>query len=657
MKYFIPLLLIFFLFGCQTTSLHRGVVPASLHKRVVSAEKSTNQTNIVKVDVLDNKAGLYDLNDQITQQNNKDGKPISYDSLWKKLADGFTINVPSNSRITKEREKLLKEPKHLQQILKRAEPFLYLIVSKLEKQHLPLEIALLPIVESSFNPHAYSSSGAVGLWQIMPQTSLRFGLQQNRWYDGRKDVYLSTDAALAYLKLTHKYLGKDWLCTFAAYNSGEGRVQRAIQENEKKHQRIDYWSLPLPEETKEYVPKLLALIDILRHHEKYGFKLPPLKNKQVLTYVKTDTRLALSYAGKLCNLSVAEIQLLNPALNSWATPPNGPYSLLLPTKTASSFLKQLHKDTQPGFAHYVVRSGDSLSVIAHKNNLTTNALKKENNLKGTILKSGEILKIPRINKARLAFIEAQEQHNVRHYSKANTSSKSKVRLIKVVYTVAEGDTLWDISRLYNVTVSNITKWNHLSIKKPLRLGTKLRILQPSKIIFVALGSGNNSHFKHRVVSGDSLWTISQNYQVSTNNLLKWNHLRKNEVLRLGQIILIKGPLTATITRENVLKHTVVEGDNLSKLSHLYGISVDEMAKWNKLNKKSPLKLGNVLIIKSQKLHNKIKLIYKVKNGDTVGGIAYKFNVQRSDVVLWNNLKNPKKLKIGKSLTLYVVKVL
>jgi len=641
MKYFLTLFSICFLFSCKTIPQQERTGPNTIPQ----------QTNIVKVEVLQNKRGLFDLDKQIQLGKNKDGKPISYENLWRKLAEGFTFEVPDNARIAQARDYFLKDPRHLEKISKRAEPFLYLIVEKIEKEHLPLEIALLPIVESSFDPHAYSNSGAVGLWQFMPETALRFGLKKNRWYEGRKDVYLSTDAALTYMKLVHKYLGNDWLRAFAAYNSGEGRVKRAIQYNEKENKPSDYWNLALPKETEDYVPKLLALVDILRHHKKYGITLPVLKNEQVLSYVKTKQPLALAYAGTLSNLSVAEIQLLNPALSKWATPPNGPDYLLIPTTNVPSFLKKLHKDTQGGFGHYMVRPGDSLSVIAKKHHISTKDLKKVNKLTTRLLKVGVILKVPRVNKARMAYVEAKAQHNTARYSKAKT------RQIKIVYKVVEGDTLWDISRLYNVTVDDITKWNHLSIKKPLKVDSKIKIWQNAKVILVAVTPLKNTHIiKYRVVAGDSLSTISHSYHVSTKNLLKWNKINKNDVLRTGQILMIKAPLTGTSVSSNALKHTVVAGDSLWALSRFYGVLVTDIARWNNLNKQKSLKLGHVLLIKDKTLKNKIKVIYEVNSGNSLSEIAYKFNVQVSEVIKWNNLKDPKKLKIGEKLTLYVRKV-
>ena len=643
MKYISILFVLLFLSACQTTPQQEKTPP-------ISNEKKSENTEVVEVEVVEEKEGLADL-----VEKNEQGKPIVYDNLWLKLAEGFTFDVPDNPRIAKQRDYFLKHPNHLKKISKRAEPFLYLIIEKIEKKNLPLELALLPVVESSFNPHAYSYVGAAGLWQFMPVTGDRFGLHQNWWYDGRKDVYRASDAGLRYMEILHNYLGDDWLRAFAAYNSGEGRVKRAVQKNERAKKPTDYWNLDLPLETEEYVPKLLALVDIMRNHKKYGIDLPMLENKQVLTYVETGSQLDLAYAGKLANLSVAEIQLLNPGLNQWATPPKGPHNLLIPTKSAASFTKQLDSDNQTGWDRYVVKSGDSMSMIAHRNATSTAALKKSNNLKTDFLKIGQTLIVPRPSKARLALLKSEEKRK-QNTQIAQKKSQKKKGLNKTTYTITEGDNLWDISRLYNVRVQDIASWNNISKKKPLRLGSKLTIWQNTKTVKVVVASKDVDRTKHKVVEGDNLWDIAKKYNVSTNDIVKWNNLNKKSLLHLGQILTIKQSLKGEVVSKSALTHTVVKGDSFWKISKLYGVSSSDIAKWNGLSKKSTLKLGQVLKIKDAKLASKVAVFYKVKSGDSLSEIAQKFNVHTTDIMRWNSIKNQQQIKIGQNLKLYVKQV-
>jgi membrane-bound lytic murein transglycosylase D len=626
MKFFLPLSFLLLLSACQTTPPEH-----------VDPDEVITGEEVVEVVVVDEKEGLEGL-----------VKPseVVYDNLWLKLAEGFTFDVPDNERIKKQRDYYLSHPKYLKQVSKRAEPFLHLIVEKIEKEGLPLELALLPVVESTFNPYAYSYVGASGLWQFMPATGKRFGLQQNWWYDGRRDVYRSSDAALVYMGKLHRYLGEDWLLAFAAYNSGEGRVSRAAQRNKKNNLPVDFWNLDLPTETENYVPKLLALVDILRNHKKYGIDFPVLENKQVLTYVGIDSQLDLAYAGKLANLSLAEIKLLNPAFNQWATAPKGPHHLLIPTISVENFLAQLKKESRVTWDRYKVKSGDSLSVIAQNHHTSSNVLHDANKLNGSLIKIGQILLVPMMSKSQQAMLTAQAKRIAEQQQPLNRKNKRKI-----TYVVTEGDNLWDISRLYNVTTADIAKWNSLNLKNTLRLGQKLNIWKETKVVQVTVQASKDSY--HTVVKGDSLWKIGKRYDVSTNQLAKWNKLTKTKSLKLGQKIAIRKP----VKQVNYQYYIVVSGDNLWDISKKYGVSTTELAKWNHLSKKKKLKLGLKLVIKratkrtTAKYVAKNMIAYRVVSGDNLWTIARHFGVSHHDLVAWNNLGKKNKLSIGQVLVI------
>lgn len=526
MKLFFPLLLLFLLSACQ-------IIPSekAFEAEAVVAEQEEIET--VSEDDEDDEEGLSNLvkeKTDATQHREEATAEFKHKNIWLKLAEGFEFEVPENSRVAKQRDYYLRHPKYLKQISKRAEPFLYLIVEQIEAKNLPLELALLPVVESAFDPFAYSSASASGLWQFMPVTGERFGLQQNWWYDGRRDVYASTGAALRYMEILHRYLGDDWLYAFAAYNSGEGRVKRAVKRNEKHNKPVDYWSLSLPKETEDYVPKLLALVDILRNHKKYGVELPYIENEQVLTYVDTNSQLDLAYAAKLAHLSVAEIQLLNPAFNHWATSPDGPHKLLIPTVIADQFsnkLSETDNSERIRWARYKIRSGDSLSVIAQQHGTTTSVLKQINDISGSFIKIGQPLLIPVASKSQQHYLYSQAKRFERFEAK---NSKGKR---KITHTVVEGDTLWDISRLYKVTSKNIAKWNKRSTKKTLRLGEELTIWKAVKV-----KSRTQRRVTYKVRSGDSLGGIALKFNVKTADLVRWNRLQKQKYIQPGQKLLV-----------------------------------------------------------------------------------------------------------------------
>jgi len=521
MKLLFSFVLLFFIAGCQTTT---SVEP------VKENTKPAIITPFVEEVVAEDEAGLSHLieSDNSISLESDSNEEVRYENIWLKLANGFEFEVPENSRIAKQRDYYLRHPNYLKQVSKRAEPFLYLIVEQIEAKNLPLELALLPVVESTFDPFAYSPASASGLWQFMPATGERFGLQQDWWYDGRRDVYASTEAALRYMDILHNYLGDDWLYAFAAYNSGEGRVQRAVKKNKKENKPVDYWNLSLPKETENYVPKLLALVDILRNHEKYGVELPYIANEQALTYVDTKSQLDLAYAAELANLSVAEIQLLNPAFNHWATSPDGPHRLLIPTVIAADFSQKIAStdaNDRVRWARYKVRSGDSLSVIAQKNGTTTRVLKQINDINGSFIKIGQALLIPVAGASQQSTLYAQAKR---------FESQDKQRKQKLVHTVVEGDTLWDISRLYKVTSKDIAKWNKMSTRKTLRLGKQLTIWKTTK----ETRNAATRRVTYKVRSGDSLGLIAQKFNVKVAELIAWNKLHQQKYIKPGQKLLL-----------------------------------------------------------------------------------------------------------------------
>jgi len=513
MKLFLSLFLILLLSACQSTPVQE---PAPIE---VSEEPELIEEE--------------GLNHLVEEEVDDQSEPIAskgYDNLWLKLAEGFEFEVPNNARIDKQRDYYLSHPTYLKKVSKRAEPFLFLIVEQIEAKELPLELALLPIVESTFDPFAYSHAGASGLWQFMPVSGKRFGLHQNWWYDGRRDVYTSTRSALKYMSILHDYLEKDWLYAFAAYNSGEGRVKRSIAKNRKNNKAVDYWSLSLPKETKDYVPKLLALIDILRNHEKYGVELPYIPHKQVLTYVDISSQIDLAYAAELAGLSLAEIQLLNPAFNHWATSPDGPHKLLLPSVVAEQFsetLAKVDKNKRIRWDRYSVKSGDSLSVIAKRNQTTTAVLKQINDLNSSFIKIGQPLLIPVASKSQQQYLLTQAKRFEREETKYGADKR------KVTYKVVEGDTLWDISRRYKVTLKQLAKWNGFKAKNTIRSGQELTIWKLTSTLKIAPVTQDVIYY---VRVGDSLDRIAQKFNVKTVDLVRWNNLQNKKYIQPGQKI-------------------------------------------------------------------------------------------------------------------------
>ena len=242
---------------------------------------------------------------------------IEIKDVWQRVRSQLKFEFADNNRIAAQRNWYLKHPNYMQRVAMRAKPFLHLIVEKLEQQNMPLDLVLLPIVESAFDPFAYSHGRAAGMWQFIPSTGKRFGMKQTWWYDGRRDVLASTQGAIDYLNYLVKMFDGNWLHALAAYNSGEGRVQRAIRKNKKMGKPSDFWSLDLPKETRAYVPKLLALADILDKSEQYNFEWPEINNIPFTQEVKVGTQIDLALAAEMAGLTLKELHALNPGYNQF----------------------------------------------------------------------------------------------------------------------------------------------------------------------------------------------------------------------------------------------------------------------------------------------------------------------------------------------------
>lgn len=256
--------------------------------------------------------------------------------VWERMRQGFQLQegLGVNPRIEQQRLWFASNPSFLENAGERGSLYIHYIVERLEERNMPLELALLPVIESSYNPMAYSRAHAVGLWQFIPSTGRYFNLRQTRFYDGRRDITASTTAAMDYLTRLHDMFNGDWLLALAAYNAGEGTVSRAIERNEKLGLPTDYWNLPLPAETQAYVPKLLALSQVVLAPEAYGVNLNPIANEPYFQVVEINQRMDLSKVAAVANIDEDELFQLNPAFKQRTTI-DGPQHLLVPTSRRS----------------------------------------------------------------------------------------------------------------------------------------------------------------------------------------------------------------------------------------------------------------------------------------------------------------------------------
>jgi membrane-bound lytic murein transglycosylase D len=317
--------------------------------------------------------------------------------IWERLRAGFNLPPQADPSVQAHIESFRNHPRHIEDMLARGEPYLFHILSRVEERGLPTELALLPVIESAFDPFSSSPAGAAGLWQFMPATAEHVGLRQDWWFDGRRDIIAATEAALDYLNELQRRFDGDWLQAIGAYNAGRARVNKAIRHNRSHGKPVDFWNLSLPEETRNYVPKLIALCAIISNPEAYNITLPALANTPYFIAVDTGGQLDLQVAARLSGTSVEALQRLNPGLIRSTVPPESPHTLLIPRKSEQRFREQLVRlpaDQRVQTVKYRVRWGDTLSTIAQNSRTTVTRLREINQLGSSRIFAGKLLIVP-----------------------------------------------------------------------------------------------------------------------------------------------------------------------------------------------------------------------------------------------------------------------
>ncbi len=479
--------------------------------------------------------------------------------LWERLRRGFALEDYDDPRIDAQLAYYVRHPNYLNRVATRAEPYLYHIVEELERRNMPLELALLPIVESAFDPYAYSHGRAAGLWQFIPGTGRMYGLNQDWWHDERRDVKASTRAALDFLTDLARDFEGDWLLALAGYNAGPGNVRRALRRNEGSGQPLDFFSLPLPGETRAYVPKLLALKRLVNDPEAFDLELLSIANEPHFEVVPVGGQIDLAHAADLAGMDSRDLYLLNPALNRWATHPEGPHRLLVP-RTHAENLRQGIADMDPGdrvaWHRHQIRPGESLSTIARKHGSDVATLRRVNQLSGNVIRAGDALLIPKASAAGSAYALSEEQRSAAREARfASDTNRREKR-----YRVRRGDSFWSIARAHDVTVAEITRWNGMAPGDLLQVGRELLLWlpqTPDTHAAVASICADAScalpqrepevrRVGYRVRRGDSLARIASRFGVTVADLSDWNQLDPARYLQPGQSLVLYVPVTRTL---------------------------------------------------------------------------------------------------------------
>ncbi|MDM7322076.1 MAG: LysM peptidoglycan-binding domain-containing protein, partial [Gammaproteobacteria bacterium] len=473
-----------------------------------------------------------------------------------------------HDRIDQEMFDYLSRLDQLQTITQRAEPYLFFIVEQLRERGMPMELALLPIIESAYQPQATSRSEAAGLWQFIPSTGQHFGLKQNWWYDGRRDVHASTQAALDYLQRLHDMFGGDWPLALAAYNAGEGTVSRAIERAASKGKPTDYWSLDLPEETKAYVPRLIALSRLFRDPHVYGLIPHKIEDAPFLARIEFDRPLDLSKVANAMDMSVDELYRLNPGFKRGVNG-NGKetVALLLPQDKAHRLKTLDIKDLYavlPKQRQIKAARDESTVSFARRLGVSLATLRDMNPGLRDKVTRGQTVLLPESPSAHIELAEAK-----------TTASAAPGKAIH--HVVSPGENLYQISRQHGVDTQTLASWNGLKPNSTLKAGQKLVIYtepsgkgsSPPRIPLVAhkthLPETTGGSRKTKSAEGRSTSTPRATAKAPTGEVRKTTY-------------------------------TVQKGDTLFSIAKRFKVEVAQLRQWNKLDKKGELKPGQTIVV-------------------------------------------------------------
>ena len=572
-----------------------------------------------------------------------------YANLFARIRAGFQLPDPNMPVIAEEARWYANHPKFLQRAFGRADMYLYYIVRQLQARHMPLELSLLPVIESAFQPYAYSWARAAGIWQFTSGTGRLFGLKQDWWYDGRLDVVASTNAALNYLQQLHDQLGGHWLLAIAAYNCGVLTVQRAMQINRAEGRPTDFWDLNLPRQTELYVPQLLAMARLVKDPAKYGLSFSPIPDKPFFERVATGGQINLEVAAQLAGISSDEIYQLNPAFHRWATDPTGPFYLLLPVNTVPEFtqnLAALSPDERMGVEQYVVRRGDTVYSVARRFKTTMSILYKLNDLPGGRLVVGQSIEVPASDYRLPSSVLLADARIAHAYWQGN------FRVVRV----RPGDSLWTIAQRNGMSVQRLAQINGISPQGVLWPGEQLRLYadaQPGR--FTA-----PRFWVHtvRVRPGETLWSIAQRHGMTVNALASLNGIYPNQIIRPGEQLRLTADAQAAPSRSQQLTASVVSvrpGQTLWSIAQRHGMTVSALASLNGIYPNQILRPGEQLRLTadaqaaSSRSQQLTASVVSVRPGQTLWSIAQRHGMTVSALASLNGIHPNQVLQPGERL--------
>lgn len=437
-----------FLHACSTLPEHSGEVEeitetaSTQGSRAATGGASTRQNRRV--------AAVPPAQPELTEIHQE--LPSHANTIWFRISNGMQF-APDihNEQIEEEIQWFQNNPNYLAQVTETAAPFIFKIVEEIERRGLPMELALLPVIESAFNPTARSSQNAAGLWQFMAPTATSLGLKRDWWYDGRHDPAASTRAAMDYLQALHAQFDSDWLLALAAYNAGQGNVQRAIRNNNQRSRDTDFWSLALPRETLRHVPRLIGLAHVMADPDAFGITLSDVPDKPLLASIDAGSQIDLTLVANLAEIDASMVYQLNPGYLQWATHPDGPHTIWLPIEKIETFEQNLAAlgDSRVTWDRYVIQPGDTLGGIAQRFRTQVSALQQVNDLTGSRIIAGQTLLIPRAYRAGEPLPRPSVALAATNQQPAPADK----------YVVRSGDSLWRIANRYQISVEELAQRN------------------------------------------------------------------------------------------------------------------------------------------------------------------------------------------------------
>ena len=396
-------------------------------------------------------------------------------NIWDRIRRGFSMPDLDNDSVREREQWYASRPDYLQRMTARSERYLFHIVEEIERRNMPMELALLPFIESAFNPQAVSSARAAGMWQFMPATGQSFDLKQNVFRDDRRDVLASTRAALDYLQQLHDRFG-DWHLALAAYNWGQGNVNRAVTRNQKAGLPAGYTDLNMPLETQQYIPKLQAIKNIVARPDAFGTQLPPIGNRPFFDTVTLTRDMDVALIASMAGISEKDFRALNPSIKQPVVMASGTPNILLPWDIAVDFRRRIESHHGPlaSWTAWVVPSTMSAAEAARRVGMSEAQLREVNNIPPRMLvRAGSSLLVPR---------GSRQQADVPEHVADNgqLSLQPEIVLKRTVVRARKGENLADLASRYGVSAASAANLNKLSVKTRLRPGQRITLMLPQR---------------------------------------------------------------------------------------------------------------------------------------------------------------------------------